>query len=97
MEEYNNENVEYCEATIVDEECGDSESYNKGLIGLGVALGAGALAAGAAFVAKKTGKLDEIKAKCKAKKIAKLEAKLEKKKYHTIEGSTKPEKTEEKA
>ena len=56
-----NENVEYYEAEILDENYEDSGSGHGGLIGVGIALGVGALAAGAAFVADKKGVFDDFK------------------------------------
>lgn len=94
MENYNNENVEYYEAEIVEMDCDNSESGHGGLIALGIA---GVVAAGAgiaAFAAKKTGKLDEFKESRREKKIAKLEAKLEKE-YIKIEGVKSEEDSEE--
>ena len=62
------------------EENENIEESNRGIggkIALGVGLLAAAGAAGAAFVAKKKGKLDEIAAKHAEKKAEKLEKKAE--------------------
>lgn len=92
MTDYN-ENVEYCEAEFIEDF--EDEGVNGSLIGVGVALGVGALAAGAAFVANKKGFFDDFKAKRAAKKVEKLEKKLEKA-YTTIEKYEVEEKSEDK-
>lgn len=66
------ENIE--ENEVIED---DSDRGIGGKIALGVGLLAVAGAAGAAFVAKKKGKLDEIKAKHDAMKAEKLEKKAE--------------------
>lgn len=65
--------------TIEDNEEEFEETHGVGAaVAVGVGLLAVAGAAGAAIVAKKKGKLDEIKAKRNEKKIERLEKKLEK-------------------
>lgn len=94
MEEPNETMV--VEPTEEMEEFEDNSTPGAGaVIAAGVGLLTVAGAAGAAFVAKKTGKLDEIKAKHREKKIAKLEAKLEKAKATTIEKEDVEEKSED--
>jgi hypothetical protein len=93
MEEQNNENVEYCEATIVEEPCEDCESRRTGF-GLLKALAVTVICAGgAALIAEKTGKLENFKASRREKRIAKLEAKLEKA-YYTLPSGDSKEETE---
>ena len=97
MEEYNNENVEYCEATYVDEPCEDCGSERKSFGLLKGVLGLGVIAAGAAIgYVVKSGKFNDFKAKRKEKKIAKLEAKLEKEYYTLPSGDSEVEKETEK-
>lgn len=94
MTDFNTENVEYYEAEILDENCENSDSGRGGLIGVGVALGVGALAAGAAFVANKKGVFDDFKTKRQEKKIERLQKKIDKE-YFKLEEKTKVEEKSE--
>lgn len=89
-----NENVEYYEAEVMDENSENSGS-GRGLIIGGIALGVGALAAGAAAVANKKGVFKDIKAKHQIKKLEKIDQKRAKL-YAKIEaGSVEEESKEE--
>ena len=88
-----NENVEYYEAEIMDENSENSGS-GRGLIIGGVALGVGALVAGATAIANKKGVFKDVKNNYRIKKAEKLEKKLVKV-YAKIEAGSVEEETEE--